>query len=111
MNQINLIDSFPRILEEVPGFITNLEKYNGWRKAKKPSEMLQHWGDEADINKFYFLGWLKESTKRYGTVGAMAFFSLHQKRAVTGYIESILEEATKAELDSFERGIRESYHK
>jgi hypothetical protein len=106
-----LIDSFPKILEEVPEFIPELQRYNGWRKNRTPSTVLQNWECETRSTKFYFLGWLRESTKRYGA-GTMLHFSLHQKWAISGYVDEILkEEATKNDERDFERGRNESYRK
>ena len=107
MKSKDLIDYFPSILEEAPEFIRVLQRYNGWKKNRLPTDVIANWEKEDRNTKFYFLGWLKESTKNFGVAGMIPHFTLHQKQAVARYIEAILEEANREENDSFYRGMNE----
>ncbi len=109
--QKQLIEYFPMILNEAPDFIYCLEKYNGWKKSKKPSEVLRDWESEPRSNQFYFIGWLEEATKHFGVAGMIVHFSLHQKLAISEYIVSILEEASHEDIENFKRGVKERYSK
>lgn len=111
MENKDLIDYFPSILEEAPEFIGILQRYNGWKKNRPPTYVVANWDIEDRSTKFYFLGWLKEATRIFGVGGMLPHFSLHQKLAIGQYIEDILMEATREEVESFYRGIEERYSK
>ena len=109
MERINIIDGVPRILEEVPNLVPTLEKSNGWREEKKPSDVLKNWESETTGMKFYFLGWLRKSVANNGVFSLLRYFGLREKRAITTFLDNIIEEASIEELKQFERGEKETF--
>lgn len=102
--QVSLIRTFPLILDDLPDYVNRLEDQYRWRLNEKPSVILRTWESQKDSKLlFYFLGWFTESVNLRG-VGNMRYLTLREKRALTRFIDSILEEANNEELDSFNKG-------
>ena len=111
IKKINLVDGIPRLLEEAPDLVSNLEKYNGWKIDSKPSVVLKNWDTQTDDVKFYFLGWLRKASEKSGITTLMRYFGLKQKIAIVNYIDTVLQEASFEELKSLEKGEKETYRK
>lgn len=110
--QMLLIDSFPLILDDLPGFLERLEKYYGWRKKESsPSKFLRNWESQSLEGKFYFLGWFEEAMRQHGVGGNMCYMLLREKMAVSSHIQRIVEEANQKEIECFRRGAKELYRK
>lgn len=104
MKNVSLIKTFPLILEDLPGYVEELQKQYRWKLEEKPVAILRRWKEVDTQELYYFLGWFTEAMAARGVPGNVRFLNLANKRALDKFLQAILDEASSLELECFERG-------